>query len=103
MVIGLCLHVAIWGLVGGVAGLAFGLGLGDPGRMPHYFVLGLFGAALGAGLFEVLGGYLYPEALPEEPLAQQWQARLLARVLVSLAAGAAIGLSFPGGRRSAAA
>lgn len=103
MVIGLCLHVAVWGLIGGAAGLAFGFGLGNRGRMLHYVVLGLVGAALGAGLFEALGGYLYPAALTEEPLAQRWQARFLARVLVSLAAGAAIGLSFPSTRRPAAA
>ena len=102
MIIGLGLHVVVWGLIGGAAGLAFGIGLGNPRRMLLYLVLGLVGAAVGAGLFEAMGGFLYPEALPEEPLALKWQPRFLARVLVSLAAAAAIGLSFPKIRHSAA-
>jgi hypothetical protein len=101
--IGLGLHALVWGLIGGAAGLAFGLAYGSPGRMLSCFVLGIVGAALGAGLFEVVGLFFYPESQTDVPLAGIWQARLLARVLVSIGAAAAIGLSFPGGRRAAAA
>ncbi|MDR3618357.1 MAG: hypothetical protein P4L85_03330 [Paludisphaera borealis] len=94
IVIGLGLHIVAWGLLGGAAGLAFAYALGKPRRMLHYFVLGFIGAALGTGAFEAVGGILYPLAKTDQPLAAAWQARLLARMLVTIGTAAAIGLSF---------
>lgn len=102
MLIGLGLHAAVWGLIGGAAGLGFGLGLGEPRRILISIVLGVVGSVLGAVAFEILGGFFYPEALTEEPLAVVWQPRLMARLLVSVVAATAVGLSFPEADRPAA-
>jgi hypothetical protein len=103
MIIGLGLHVVVWGLLGGAAGVAFGVAQGRPMRLLHYFVLGFFGAAVGSGVYEAVGGMFFPLAKTDQPLALEWQARFLARMFVALGVAAAIGLSFRGGRRKAAA
>jgi hypothetical protein len=99
IVVGLVLHDVVWGLIGGVAGVAFGYGLGGPRRMFAYFMLGFVGAAIGAGIYEAVGGVFYPLAKTDQPLAAAWQPRLLARMLVCLGAGVMIGLSFPKKKR----
>jgi hypothetical protein len=86
-------HCATWTAIGGVAGLAFGLGLGGWGRMIRGLVGGAGGALLGTVIYEFAGIMLFPLDMTDRPLSRTWYTRLLARLLVSglAAAGAALG------------
>lgn len=85
----LIIHAAIWGLSGLAAGLALAMGLGLRRRAPAAMVGGLAGAAVGAGIYELLGAFAFPLANTAEPMAQSPGARLLACLAVAL--GAALG------------
>jgi hypothetical protein len=86
------MHATIWGSLGAVGGLAFGLGLGSERRLRLIFVA-LLGACLGTALYEVLGVMIDPLADTSDLISRTWRTRLIARLLVALGAGAAIGLS----------
>lgn len=89
-------HVLLWAPLGSVAGLAFGLGLGDRSLPFRTMWGGLIGAILGAMVYEIVGALALPLALTSQPISLTWGSRLLARLLVSLlvASGAAISWQF---------
>jgi hypothetical protein len=91
----LLMHASIWGIIGAVGGLAFGMGLGGRGQAAQALVGGLIGAVLGAVLYEVLGAAAFPLSRTTAPTALDWGPRLLARLLVaSLASlGAALAVA----------
>jgi hypothetical protein len=92
LLVPLVMHATIWGSLGAVGGLAFGLGLGSERRLRLIFVA-LLGACLGAALYEVLGAMIDPLADTSDLISRTWRTRLIARLLVALGAAAAIGLS----------
>ena len=93
-------HGAVWSLVGGAGGLAFGLGLGG-GRasIVRATIGGLVGAVLGTVLYEVGGAILFPLAKTTDPLAETGPARLFAQaatcVLAALGAAMTVEPSKP--------
>jgi hypothetical protein len=86
-------HAAIWGGLGAVGGLAFGLGFGSLRRLPLAVVGAGVGALLATALFHVLGGLVLEEAQVTDPVATSSLVRLVSYMLVALltAAGAAGG------------
>jgi hypothetical protein len=92
LLVPLAMHATLWGPLGAVGGLAFGVGLasGNRGRL---ILLALLGACLGAALYEVLGAMIDPLAETTEPMSGTWPTRLIARLLVALGTGGAISLA----------
>jgi hypothetical protein len=86
------MHEILWGPLGAIAGLAFGIGLG-PGYRLRSLLYALVGACMGTALYEVIGAALDPLALTSDPVSKTLRTRLLARMLVALAVGMAIALS----------
>lgn len=79
-------HAGVASLLGASGGVAFGLGLGSRGRIVRAAVGGLIGAALGAGLYEILGGILFPLGKTGDPVAESGPARFLFHSMVDLLA-----------------
>jgi hypothetical protein len=78
-------HGVVWSAVGGVAGLAFGLGLGGGWARTLRATVGGAGAALLATvIYEFAGGILFPLAMTNQPVSVTWQSRLVARLLVTV-------------------
>ncbi|MFO0957009.1 MAG: hypothetical protein U0800_06015 [Isosphaeraceae bacterium] len=88
-------HGGIWGTIGAVGGLSFGLGLGGRGKAAQAMLGGFLGGCAGAGLYEVAGAALLPFARTVQPIATSPFARLLAHlavaILVGLLAASAVG------------
>ncbi|WP_169980198.1 hypothetical protein [Tautonia rosea] len=85
----------LWGVMGGVGGLAFGVGLGDENSLGGTILGGATGGLLAALLYELGGLMLGPDARPILPLAGEPRARLFAHGLIGVlvALGAVRGLS----------
>jgi hypothetical protein len=77
-------HGIVWALLGGSAGLAFGLGAGGAGRAVRAAIGGLAGAVLGSVLYEVLGASLFPLGKTGDPVAISSAARGFAFAVVNL-------------------
>ena len=94
----LLMHVGIASLLGASGGAAFGLGLGGWRRVAKAAVGGLIGAAIGAGLYDVVGAVLFPIDKTGDPVAASGMARLLWNTLINLFAafGAAALVVSPG-------
>ena len=86
-------HGGVWAAVGGAAGLAFALGLGEWGRMLRATVGGAGAALLATVIYEFAGGILSPFAMTKLPVSVTWQSRLAARLLVALLVVAGVVLS----------
>ena len=91
----LLVHAGIWGAIGGVGGLAFGLGAGGRRSALRGLVGGLVGAVLGAAIYEIAGALAFPMSRTFQPTASEWAPRLMARLLVSglVAVGAALAVA----------
>jgi hypothetical protein len=85
------LHAALWGPLGAVGGLAYGLGRGRPGLILRCMLGGLVGAIAGTIVYDVIGAAVSPLAGTSEAISTTWPTRLLARLLVSV--GAAVGIA----------
>jgi hypothetical protein len=83
----------IWPLIGAAGGVAFGIGLGEPGRAVRAVYGGLLGALVGLLLYEIVGAVVFPFDKTSNPLSATWHTRLFARLAVSIlaSAGAAMG------------
>jgi hypothetical protein len=91
------MHCLMWGTLGAIGGLAFGIGLGR-GHRSRSLLFALAGACVGTAIYEVIGAAIDPLALTSDPISKTWKTRLLARLLVAIAAGATICLSLPAAR-----
>ena len=89
--VALALHWGIWASAGLAAGLAFAIGLGEGRRAGRAVLGGLLGASAATLLYEVVGAVFYPLAATAEPIAQTWEPRVLARLLVPVLSPLAIG------------
>lgn len=88
------IHAGDWVPLGIAAGLAFGLGAGlRRGALLAAAIGGGFGALLGTGANELIGGAAFPFARTDRAFSLTAETRLIARMCVALgtAAGAAIG------------
>ncbi len=102
IIISLCMHGLIWGLLGASAGLAFAVGLGEPRLLGKELMAGLVGAVLGTVVFEVIGAVAFPMAETDEPISETWTTRLMARLLVTLGTALVVVLLLPEPRPRAA-
>jgi hypothetical protein len=89
--VALALHSGMWAPAGLAGGLAFAIGLGGRRRAGRAMLAGLLGAFVATLLYEVIGAVFYPLAGTGDPIAQAWQPRALARLLVPLLSALAIG------------
>ena len=76
-------HCAIWSAVGAVGGLAFGVGLGGPGRWKATMVGGLTGAAAASVVYELVGALVFASSKTDLPLSSSSTTRGLALLLVA--------------------
>ncbi|MEW4569424.1 hypothetical protein AB1L88_16285 [Tautonia sp. JC769] len=84
----------LWGVMGGVGGMAFGIGLGDENGIGQAILGGAVGGLLATLVYELGGLVLFPDARPTIPVAGGQSARLVAHgvtgVLVALGAARAL-------------
>ena len=95
IILPMIMHASIWGLTGAAAGLAFALGLGEPRLLGRALAAGSVGAVLGTIAFELVGAAFFPLANTGQPISSTWPTRLMARLLVTVAAAAVVILSCP--------
>jgi hypothetical protein len=95
LMISLCMHGLIWGLLGASAGLAFAVGLGEPRLCGKVLAAGFVGAVLGTVAFEVVGAVVFPMAETDEPISETWATRLMARLLVTVGTALVVMLILP--------
>jgi hypothetical protein len=96
LMISMIMHGLPWGLVGAAGGLAFAVGLGERRLIVRALTAGCAGAVLGTIAFDLVGAALFPFGDTGEPIAPNWPARLLARLLVTVATAALVILILPG-------
>jgi hypothetical protein len=87
------LHAMLWGPLGAVGGLAFGIGRGRLGQTLRLIVGGLMGAIVGTIAYDAIGGAITPLAGTADAISTTWPTRLLARLLVAISAAVAIDLT----------
>jgi hypothetical protein len=90
-------HSAIWSIVGAVAGLAFGLGIGGRGRWIATLGGGLAGALAATIIYEIVGAVAFATSKTEMPLSASTATRAMALLLVAnlSSVGAVIALRQP--------
>ena len=67
LILPLLTHGGIWGTVGAVGGLAFGIGRGERRQLLAAILGGLLGALAATLLYEVIGGLAFPLAKTTQP------------------------------------
>lgn len=87
------LHAGLWGPLGAVAGLAFGVGRGRRGTALPHMIGGLIGAVLAVIAYDILGAAVTPLAGTSDAISTTWPTRLLARMLVALGTAAGIAMT----------
>jgi hypothetical protein len=95
LILSMIMHGSIWGLTAAAAGLAFGVGQGEPRLLGRALAASFIGAALGAVVFDLIGAAVFPMALTGQPISTTWPTRLMARLLVTVAAAAGVMLVMP--------
>jgi hypothetical protein len=93
LILPLLVHSGIWSAVGGLAGLAYGLGLGERRRVPRIMLGGLVGAAVGTMAYELIGAAAFPAAQTTQFVSATWPTRLFARLVVAVCAAAGMVLA----------
>jgi hypothetical protein len=87
------LHATLWGPLGAVGGLAFGIGRGHPGQTLRLIIGGLAGVIVATIAYDAIGGAVTPMAATGDAISTTWPTRLLARLLVAIGAAVAIDLT----------
>jgi hypothetical protein len=87
------LHATLWGPLGAVGGLAFGIGRGHAGQTLRLIIGGLAGVIVGTIAYDAIGGAVTPMAATGDAISTTWPTRLLARLLVAIGAAVAIDLT----------
>ena len=95
LILSMIMHGSIWGLTGAAAGLAFAVGLGDRRLFVRALAAGFMGAVLGAIVFDLIGGLLFPLASTGQPISTTWPTRLMARLMVTVATAAVVVVQLP--------
>jgi hypothetical protein len=89
----LLIHTSVYALIGGVGGLAFGLGLSGPGGAAKGLLGGAMGAILGAIIYNVVHTITFPLEWDLSPMPGQGVSRLLAHLCVALTTTACVVLA----------
>ena len=89
----LLIHTAMYALIGGVGGLAFGLGLCGPGGAAKGLLAGTMGAILGAIIYNVFHTIAFPLEWDLSPMPGKGVSRLLAHLCVALSSIACVVLA----------
>ncbi len=89
----LLIHTAMYALIGGVGGLAFGLGLCGPGGAAKGLLAGAMGAILGAIIYNVVHTITFPLEWDLSPMPGKGVSRLLAHLCVALSSTACVVLA----------
>jgi hypothetical protein len=84
LILSMCMHGLIWGLLGAAAGLAFATGLRKATLCARTLAAGWLGAVLGTIAFEMIGAMFFSMAETDEPISETWPTRLMARLLVTV-------------------
>jgi len=87
------IQASIYGLIGGVGGLAFGFGLRGPGGAAKGLLGGAMGAILGAIIYNVFHTIAFPLEWDLAPMPGKGVSRLLAHLCVALATTACVVLA----------
>ena len=93
LILPLLVHAGIWSGVAAVAGLAYGLGLGERKWVPRIMLGGFIGAVLGTVAYELIGAAAFPSAQTSHFVSVTWMTRLLARLAVTVPASAGMALA----------
>jgi hypothetical protein len=80
----LLLHAVLWVPIGATGGLALGIGLTGWRRTAHAIAGGLVGAALGTLVNDFTSVALFPLTNASLPLSDTWNARVTARLIITL-------------------
>src|SRR5271157_651970 len=86
-------HTSLYALIGGVGGLAFGLGLCGLGGAAKGLLGGAMGAILGAIIYNVVHTITFPLEQDLSPMPGKGVSRLLAHLCVALASTACVVLA----------
>ena len=86
----LIMYGGIWGTVSTVAGLAFGLELGEWSRTIRAVIGGATAALIASAIYEFAGGIQSPRAMTNMPVSFTWPTRLAAQSLVSMMVAAGV-------------
>ncbi len=86
----LLVHGGLWTSISIAAGLAFGLGIGGPGRAIEAVIYAIAGALLATFTYEFAGVWLFPAAQTDRPLPLSSASRMFAYLVVGLMIGAAL-------------
>lgn len=89
----LLIHTAMYAFIGGVGGLAFGLGLCEPGGAAKGLLGGAMGAILGAIIYNIVHAIMFPLEWDLSPMPGKGVSRLLAQLCVSLTSIACVVLA----------
>ncbi len=80
----LLIHSSMYALIGGVGGMAFGLGLCGPGGAARGLLGGAVGAVLGAIIYNLVHTITFPLEWDLSPMPGKGVSRLLAHLCVAL-------------------
>jgi len=80
----LLIHTGMYASIGGVGGLAFGLGLCGPGGAGRGLLAGAMGAVLGSIIYNILHTITFPLEWDFSPMPGKGGSRLLAHLCVAL-------------------
>ena len=89
----LLVHGGLWTSIAIAAGLAFGLGIGGPGRVIEAVIYAILGAVFATLTYEFAGVWLFPAAQTDRPLPLTSASRMFAYLVVALFIGAALAFS----------
>jgi hypothetical protein len=89
----LLVHGGLWTSISVAAGLAFGLGLGGPGRAIDAAAYAIAGALLATLTCEFAGVWLFPAAQTDRPLPMSPESRMFTYMVVTLMIGATLAFS----------
>jgi hypothetical protein len=88
-------HLAMFTVLGGVAGLALGLGLGSAGSAGRCVMGGMLGGAIGSFLFEVIIAFVYPLMRLQEPIPTEATPRFLIYLCVATFTALCVAVTCP--------
>jgi hypothetical protein len=86
----LLVHGGLWTSISLAAGLAFGLGIGGPGRVTEAVIYAILGALFATLTYEFAGVWLFPAAQTDRPLPLSSESRMFAYLVVALMISAAL-------------
>jgi hypothetical protein len=94
LLVSLLTHGVIWSVVGGIGGLALGLGFGGPGHWKQTLSGGLAGGAAAAIVYEIVGALAFASDKTDLPVSSSITTRAMAQLLVAILSAVGASLAF---------